>query len=51
MLVAKSELKNSDFLQRGRIRYSAGIFCLGHALELTYKASLVERRRRLPQGA
>ena len=42
MLLAKSELKNSGFLQRGRIRYSAGIFCLGHALELTYKLFLLK---------
>ena len=42
MLLAKSELKNSGFLQRGRIRYSAGIFCLGHALELTYKLLLLK---------
>ena len=56
MLVAKSELKNSDFLQRGRIRYSAGIFCLGHALELTYKLLLLKdgggypKGRRYPEG-
>ena len=50
MLVAKSELKNSDFLQRGRIRYSAGIFCLGHALELTYKLLLLKDGGGYPEG-
>ncbi|MDD9987534.1 MAG: hypothetical protein OXQ31_14765 [Spirochaetaceae bacterium] len=50
MLLAKSELKNSDFLQRGRIRYSAGIFCLGHALELTYKLLLLKDRGTYPTG-
>ena len=50
MLVAKSELKNSDFLQRGRIRYSAGIFCLGHALELTYKLLLLKDGGGYPKG-
>ena len=50
MLLAKSELKNSDFLQRGRIRYSAGIFCLGHALELTYKLLLLKDRGDYPKG-
>ena len=50
MLVAKSELKNSDFLQRGRIRYSAGIFCLGHALELTYKLLLLKDGGDYPKG-
>ncbi len=50
MLVAKSELKNSDFLQRGRIRYSAGIFCLGHALELTYKLLLLKDGGDYPGG-
>ena len=42
MLLAKAELKNSGILQRGRIKYSAGIFCLGHALELTYKLLLLK---------
>ena len=51
MLVAKSELKNSDFLQRGRIRYSAGIFCPWPRTGVNVQASLVERRRRLLQGA
>ena len=50
MLVAKSELKNSDVLQRGRIRYSAGIFCLGHALELTYKLLLLKDGGDYPKG-
>ena len=50
ILLAKSELKNSDFLQRGRIRYSAGIFCLGHALELTYKLLLLKDRGDYPEG-
>ena len=50
MLLAKSELKNSDFLQRGRIRYSAGIFCLGHALELAYKLLLLKDRGDYPKG-
>ena len=48
MLLAKSELKKSGFLQRGRIRYSAGIFCLGHALELTYKLLLLKDRGDYP---
>ena len=39
MLLSKSEL-SSDISQWGSIRYSAGIFCLGHALELTYKLIL-----------
>ena len=50
MLLAKGELKNSDFLQQGRIRYSAGIFCLGHALELTYKLLLLKDRGTYPNG-
>ena len=50
MLVAKSELTNSDILQRGRIRYSAGIFCLGHALELTYKLLLLKDGGDYPKG-
>ena len=50
MILAKSELKNSDFLQRGRIRYSAGIFCLGHALELTYKLLLLKDGGGHPKG-
>ena len=49
MLLAKSELKNSGILQRGSIRYSTGIFCLGHALELTYKLLLSKEEINYPK--
>ena len=42
MLLAKVSLKRSEFSQAGMIRYDAGIFCLGHALELTYKMLLLK---------
>ena len=48
MLFAKSEL-SSDISQWGSIRYSAGIFCLGHALELTYKLLLLKERINYPK--
>ncbi len=33
-------LHGADFTQRGMLRYDIGMFCLGHALELTYKTLL-----------
>ena len=51
MLLAKAELKNSGILQRGRIKYSAGIFCLGHALEINVQTYLVERLGSRPSYA
>ncbi len=43
MSLSKIALRHSSrFSQRGMIRYHAGIFCLGHALELTYKVLLLK---------
>lgn len=35
--MAYVSIKNSNVLQRGRVKYSVGVFSLVHALELTYK--------------
>lgn len=40
MGLAVPTLRESGFTQRGMFKYSAGIFCLGQALELTYKSLL-----------
>lgn len=50
MLLAKVSLRRSGFLQKGRVRYDAGIFCLGHALELTYKMLLLKDGREPPKS-
>ena len=42
MDVAYVSIKNSNVLQRGRVKYSVGVFNLVHALELTYKLLLLK---------
>ena len=41
MKLGKVELEESSFSQMGLYRYSVGVFCLGHAFELLYKALLL----------
>ena len=48
--LAKIALSSSGFSQRGMIAYSTGIFCLGHALELTYKIFLLKDRIAYPKS-
>lgn len=38
--LAVTTLRESGYTQRGMFKYSVGIFCLGQALELTYKSLL-----------
>ena len=48
--LAKIALNYSGFSQRGWIRYDAGLFCLGHALELTYKILLLKDGIKYPKS-